>query len=532
MSKVTKKSEYVRPKNAIEQPVDDCGNLSKILLIITAVACALATVMFDTTKSVNILPTAIVSLCCVLGTAVVLAINNKLNTKTLIVLIFIAGFIIRLDYVLYTLITETSRIRQHDLFEFGGGKGHSGYIEHFYNNGFTLPDFNPLDKAQFYHPPLHHFLAALWMRLLTTFGMSYSRAVSSIQFLTLFYSSACMLVVERILSKLNLRGAGKVTAFAIIAFHPTFIILAGSINNDILSILFTLLAIYTALKWYNESTFKNIILIALSIGLGMSTKMSVAFVAFPVAFIFLSKYVKSKKDKLEYFGQYCAFGAICLPLGLWFSIKNYIKFDIPFTYVQKLSETSDQYIGNYTIFERLLDFSKHPMSNVFVNKIPSGQEYFEYNPFVMILKSSLFGEYNYLQTNTSIETPCWILFIFNVLLIILAVAAMVYCCIVKKTKFMDNTIKIALVGYNILLFVNFITFSIQYPHNCSMDYRYIVPTCVLGAIFIGTAMEQLECDLQKNKTALILTRFSVVGITSLFALFSIIVYLMLGVKNT
>lgn len=531
MSKVAKRhSSTVKTGSTLTQQSENNSGLISILLVLTAVACLLCTLIFDKTKDINNFGVTVAGLCIVAVAGVFLAVNKKLTTQNTIVLLFAAGFIIRLDYVLYTVVSTTARSRQHDLYDFGSGKGHAGYIEHFYENGFKLADFDPTTKAQFYHPPLYHFLSALWMRLLTTFGMSYERAVCSIQYLTLFYSCCCMLITERILNALNLRRIGKIVAFSIVAFHPTFIILAGSVNNDILSVLFILLSIYTTVRWYKDSTIKNILYIALSVGLGMMTKLSVALVAPPIAFVFLIKFIQSKKDKFDYFGQYCVFGCLCIPLGMWFSLRNFILYKVPFNYVPRLADTSDQYVGNYSVFERLFDFSYHPFENVFLNRIATDAEYYEYNPIVSFIKTSLFGEYNYANNNADILLPCGILLVINIFLIVLSVAAMIFC-IVKKNKFIDNNLKLFFVFYQVLIFVNFIIFSFQYPHNCSMDYRYMVPTCVIGAAFIGMMIE--HPDIEKNGEETVLsftTKYTTLAAVGAFSLFSIIVYVMLGMK--
>jgi len=345
MSKVSANLGNTRALTDMRRDSDFDSGLSKKCFAASAILCIVCTMIFDKTQAFNGTPLVITSMLVLIGTAIYLKINNKLTSQNIILLIFAAGFILRLNYCLYTVVGATTRHRQHDVFDFGSGTGHAGYIEHFYNNGFELPDFDPTTKSQFYHPPLHHFLAALWMRILTTFGASYDRAISSIQFLTLFYSCCVMVVCERILDTLNVFKKSKILALALIAFHPSTLLIAGSINNDGLAFLFMLLSIYTAIRWYKDPTLKNILLIALSIGAGMSTKLSAALVAPPIALLFLIKLIKDKKKRTESIGQFCIFGCVCLPLGLWYSVRNFIKYEVPFNYVQKLSENQTNMSG-------------------------------------------------------------------------------------------------------------------------------------------------------------------------------------------
>lgn len=525
MSKVTNKG---KPLLQTEQAYEIEPIILRRAFGIIGLVCIICTLVFD--KSRDMGGTVLFPIACILGVlilAFMLWYEKKLTVQNIALLIIAAGFMVRLNYVIYTPLSETVRIRQHDLYSFGGEKGHSAYIEHFYNNGYTLPNFDPTEKAQFYHPPLHHLLCAIWMRILTTFGMSYTRAIGSLQYLSLFYSSSCMLVCELIFSKLRMRGLSNLLALSVIAFHPTFIILAGSVNNDILSILFTLLAVYFVFVWHEERTQKNIIPIALSIGLGMSTKLSVGLLAIPVGMLFLWDFIDAKKDKLVIIRQFLIFGVICIPLGLWFSVRNYIKYDVPFTYVRRLSDTSDQYIGDYSVYQRLFDFSDRPFKNVFLNRETTGADYFEYNPLVAIIKTSMFGEYNFAETNPNIVYFCWFLLIMNVILIAFSIFATAYY-IIKKSKHTDTTEKVFLVFYQILMFVYYIKFCFDFPHNCSMDFRYIVPTCVIGTFFICASTEHFSIELQSHTKAVKAVNIIVSSSVILFCIASIIVFIMLG----
>lgn len=529
MSKISKMMTPPSKASVLTEPTDEGAKLVKPMLVFFGLVCLLFTVCFNQLNTVNSIPIMIVGLAVVVGLFIFMKVTGKMSVENFIILLFVAGIVIRLGYVLYTPLTESSRVRQHDVYAFGSGKGHSGYIEHFYENGFKLADFNPTTVSQFYHPPLHHFLAALWMRVLTLFGMSYERAITSLQFLALFYSCCCMLVSERIFRTFNLKGAGLCTALAVVVFHPTMILLSGSINNDQLALLFTLLAVYTTVKWYNDSTTKNILLVALSIGLGMMTKLSVALVAPPVAIVFLIKLIQANKKKIvDYIGQYCVFGVVCIPLGMWFAIRNFIKYQVPLTYVAKLSDTSDQYLGNYSVAERLFGFSNHPFENVFLNRIATGADFYEYNPFVATLKSSIFGEYKFSDTNEAITPFCRILLILNFVVIAVSLCAMIYM-LIKKNSIIEKNMKIFIAAFYLLLFGNFINFCFKYPHNCSMDFRYIVPTMIIGAMFIGMLVQYAYEN--KKDVKLKLTYFTALGSSAVFSVFSIIVYIMLGIKT-
>ena len=159
-----------------------------------------------------------------------------------ILLILAAGFLLKLLYVLYTGVGN----RQHDVHSFTDStNGHAGYIRYLMENGH-LPDFDPREQFQFYHPPLHHILSALWMKFNLLLG---NGSWENLQLLPLFYTSACMILMERLLRELRFSGRPLCLALTVFCFHPYFIFLSGSVNNDALAILFMLLVMLYTLRW-------------------------------------------------------------------------------------------------------------------------------------------------------------------------------------------------------------------------------------------------------------------------------------------
>ena len=155
-------------------------------------------------------------------------------------------------------------------------------------NSLDLDLGGPRGHWQFYHPPLHHMISALWLWLSEhVFGISNAAAQESLQTLSLFYAMAIVITAYRILRHFRLEGIALYVPLAVVAFHPSFILFSGSINNDALSVVFILGAVLWTLKWYEKQTWEGIVKIALCIGLGMMTKLSAAMVAIPVAAVFL-----------------------------------------------------------------------------------------------------------------------------------------------------------------------------------------------------------------------------------------------------
>ncbi len=41
---------------------------------------------------------------------------------------------------------------------------------------------------------------------------------------------------------------------------------------------------------------------------------------------------------------------------------------------------------------------------------------------------------------------------------------------------------------------SFIAFNLKYPFGCTMDFRYIFPTAIIGAIYLGIALDHMKRD--------------------------------------
>ena len=444
-------------------------------------------------KSIYIL---IVGIAVLLGVFVSLILSNKLTTQKFIIILFLFGILIRFCYVLYT----SCGTRQHDVYGFGRD-GHSGYIKYIYENGH-LPNFDVTTVDQFYHPPLHHIICAIWWKILSSFGIMDIYAQSSIQTLTLFYSSVCMILTYKILREFNLKGFALIVPFAISVFHPTFIIFAASINNDILSVTFMLLAILYSIRWYKSRKLKDIIVIALAVGLDMMTKLSAYMICFGIAVIFLIALIKDKENFKKYILQFSIFLIICAPLGLWWNFRNAIGYNVPFLYVQRQGEGANwQYVGNVPTMQRLFDFSKlftEPVFDQWVNR--AGSTYNEYNPMISLLKTSVFGEY--IQADYFNNVPIiaeFALFWSNLLIALLSVVALVYVIVksIKNKKF--DIPLLSLVISFVLMIIFYYAFCFSYPHHCTENIRYVSPIIILGLVFIGKLLNDLG-DKQQNNT--------------------------------
>ncbi len=400
-----------------------------------------------------------------------------LDTKTVVFLVIVCGFTLRLAYAL----RYGYGVNQHDV-ESLESSGHLSYI-YSIANGHGLPQTN---DWQFSHPPLHHFLSAISVKLSYLLGFSNGRAFENIQLLTVFYSTMTMLAGYRLLTLCRVKENNLIICMALLSFHPTFQILAGSINNDVLTLLLSMYAVVYLLKWYQRPSVKYALICGAFCGLGMMTKVSAALIAVVAAVSVVIKFISCRRLK---FGQTAlqavCFIAVLLPLGLWHPIRNYLLFQQPLGYVAPIPVTSALYTGDISLLDRIiLPFSK-TAQGVYVDV------WEEYNVWFYTLRNSLFGEYKFGN-----EGVAAFLVLLNLILIVVSLIALVFLLFKRSPK------QKCLIPLFVLYFVQlafFVYFNLRYPFGCTMDFRYIVPLLFCGVVFIGAAAERMG---QNNSSAI------------------------------
>ena len=468
-----------------------------------------------------------ISLILLAAACVMMRVSGMLSDRSFIMLMIAAGIILRYVYCLYTDSSE----RQHDVGYFNWTWGHANYIEYWYQNGLKLPDFDVRLIWQYYHPPLHHWLMALLLKVLTLVGMEYDAACQAMQVLPFLYSSLIIAVSCRIFRWVNLKGLPLVIATAIVCFHPTFVLMGGFFNNDTLSVLFMMLSILFALRWYCEPTLKRILPIAVCIGLGMMSKLSAWMAAPAVAVIFLYVFVKNIRSWLKFLGQFALFGAICAPLGLWWQVRNLILFNVPLTYVPYLNNQDPQYCGNLSVTERLFNFGGGQLSFVYQAFTDSnfGAPYNEFNPTLGLIKTSLFGEGQHGISDIhfpgiSVTGPIlfWIGAVFAVLCFVAFIVMMF-----SRRSGLDGMSRVFFGVLAITLLGSYYLFCFAFPFTCTMNIRYCAPLIPLFAMGLGLLLQRFSGSSTPQK----LLRYGSYGLTAAFSLMTCVLYSQLSILN-
>lgn len=252
--------------------------------------------------------------------------KKRLTADTAIKAVIFAGIVMRIGYMLYT----PCDLREHDLRDISADSyGHAAYLLGLIQNS-SLPQSNDI---QFYQQPFFYIAGSIVSKLINavtanTDAFSYVDAVKTV---SCAVSCMILIIALSIFDMFMLKGKEKFIAMLIVAFHPSFF-LGTRVTPDMLSTFFMTLALLFTFRWYNTPDWKNTVILAFIYGLGVMTKISVSLIALFTAVVFAVKFFEHMKENKMFsiILKLVTFGFISLPLGLWYSVRNKIRFDQDF----------------------------------------------------------------------------------------------------------------------------------------------------------------------------------------------------------
>lgn len=428
--------------------------------------------------------------------------KKKVRTNPWLFTIVGLGIFLRLFYI---VTTNVSNLGQYDL----GGvvldenimNGHIGYIYYLFTYK-QIPNFDPLSVYEFYQPPTHYIISAIWLYIVSLFTSSQTIQTELMQVIPFIWSVLSMFVVYKITKEWDLNDRGTNLVMATIALNPGVIMLSGSINNDNMSYLFHFIVILCAIRWYKNRSIKNIIILALSIGVGMLTKLSTGLVAIPVAFMFLyvfiEEWVIEKRFPVKRMLNYILFGVICIPIGLFWVLRCYIRFNVPINYVGTLSDETWGYVGDYSFVSRM--FPPNPL--VLLKNMAHGGIGYSQNVWVQMIRTSSCTEADManfpMWAKLSIVLMMGLVFVFALISFIGFVRS--FICGKKETyPVLDRGLRwFWIIAYAAVVY-SYFSFAYKFPQQCSMNFRYIVPVLMYPAVGLSLASQK---DCLENRKVL------------------------------
>ena len=508
--------------------------LNQAIVLTIVFLCLITVLLQGTALSSGISGSVVMTGCIMIFLCTVLILfflyrKNKLKEEVMVFAIIFTGMVFHCCYVLLTGLYQ----RQHDEGVYTGiassqiNPGHLGYIEYIYKFR-KLPDMNPYELFSYYHPPLHHALSGLWLILLTSFGMAEDLAFENLQVLPLFYFGLFMVVTYLILKKTGARGRTLYAGLFLIAMHPTLTLMSASINNDMLSTLLLACCILSTLCFIRNRNLKNLMWIALSVGIGMLCKINTAVMAFPIGLVFLTDFIEviRSKDKQIVIGRIKNYILFCLTaavIGLSWIARNLIRFHEK-PGISSLTEDSVMYTGNYSVWDRMgipassdwhFDFPFHPISGDVIH-----------NTWVIMFQTSLFGEIYPAEIDGIPLALCRIVYIIAIIFALLSAFLFMGTQYRKfkssvGTKMTDAVFLSA--GYLIFL-LSLVAFALKYPYTCSSDFRYVV----ICLVYIAIGLADSGDAYPDGRKAVIVSRVIRTGVCVSLILTTIIYMIWLG----
>ena len=438
----------------------------------------------------------------VIVSVAVLAIGKKLKVTDLVTAVLAAGFVMRAVMVLFTPLN----FYQHDVSNFSGRQAgfHDSYILYIYDN-FAIPDVDVRYYGEFYHPPLHYILSALFLRLHNVLPLKFAGDIDGLKMLPMLWISYLILFAKKILEHLKIDGKALVFSLLFITFSPHMIYLAIQVNNEPLALMLLAGAVYFALEWYKDPDTKKILYTALCIGCSMMTKLSMGFVAFPIAWLFLVRLIrtiKENKDAKErkpglktkdLIRQFVFFAAVVFPLGLWFPLRNLIGYGVPVTYVYSIDSSAKMDVWMYSPLQRLLLPSQEILKTPFIQE-GGGVAENDFNIILALIKTGLFDERQY--DSAYMLTIARILVAASFILLLMVLFAAVTGAL---RRYKDPGKKLSGCSEGTAMWILAIAFVIaeivfcfKYPVTCTASFRYISPALIPAAFWSGSIMSMSE----------------------------------------
>jgi len=429
--------------------------------------------------------------------------NSSLATRIII------GIGLFLRFIAF-LVTNPS-LNQHDVLE---RYGHFDYAVYMFKN-WNLP---PGWIYEFAQPPINATMQAIVMKFISLFkdySDNYLILFSYTKILSLTWSVLTLIIIYKIIEEFDIPKIIRNSILLIMSLYPALIIMTTQYSNDPISYMFFYLSLYLTIRWCKNKKLSTIVLLALSIGFGMLTKISVGLIAFitgpMMLVIWIRSLMKPRSTNPSITLQLIIFGLTVFPIGLSFSVRNYILFGTKFGTIAEIAVGTLMAMKywRWTLVERFLSL---PIDRIIETKIhtdkiildlsildkirvnPSGiyHSKVEYNVWIDLIKTATFDEFYF--KNTIWHPLCVVLYAANYIFHALGLVTIVLNIkdVIKDIRNIGSkcsdpvlNLKIMAIMLFILAIAAYVGFNYKYPYSCNSNYRYIAYITLAFAISIA-----------------------------------------------
>ncbi len=377
-------------------------------------------------------------------------------------MIFAVVLLMNVWYVLSSM----GNVRQYDYFNF------VMHADYFVQNDFFIRSPKMYLQSVYFQPPLWGAIAGACAKVGMLLGVEqFNAGFDGVRFISLFCVSGVMILFWRLLHEFHFKKEISGLLFALFLSFPSNTIVANLVNNDAMVYFLMMAIMVVAVAWEREGRWQQAGLLFCA---GM-VKFSGLMILPAVGGLGLSRLFKAK-NKLAFslWGQFGLIGLGAL-LGFAWGILLLIHH-LPL--VPPPQDVSFQSMAEYRLVERLFSFERIGVPLVHMVKGT-----FEPNVWLSLLKTSLFGEWNWKGA-----TFVWIVYILG---------GMLACCLVisfgsllKYPLGRDYSFNLFCVILVFSVFISWINFWLDYPYFCSTEFRYVQILLPVGLLWFGNYLNQ------------------------------------------
>lgn len=384
--------------------------------------------------------------------------------------IITAAFLLHLFYIQNTQID----MRQHDL------GGILAYMKSITKDGINWFGFNPWDMYYYFHQPLHFIINGYILSFETAIWSSGILAQEGLQYVSLFYVTATSFFAAGIFRELEFRAPVSYAVLILFSFNPTLTLFSGYISDDTPVMFWGTFFIYFLIKWYQYDRYIDIFIAALGFGFGVLTKLSILMLVLGVSFLFLCKLYFMKANRERVWTAGCIFVITAVPWALIWIVRNHILFDMQFYNVPDTAPDGQNF-KYLDFYERISDFS------MFFKPFISAPSVVDGNMWLSLIKTELFGEWDFSVASSVIYPAAAILYFINIVIKLLALG----CCAVilfwcRKELFKQQILSLFFIILYLTLWGYSFKYAMDYPYACSTDYRLFALLLIPEGVILAT----------------------------------------------
>lgn len=391
-------------------------------------------------------------------------INQSLPQLALMILIL--GVLVRLFY----FDRFGVMVFQHDW------QGHVDMIKYIAEH-WQLPAI-PNKGWEYPQQPLYYLITALLYGSLESIGLRDPEILLGIGYFSLFCSVVFLLYGYRLLKLLTDSHWVQAVGVAFIALTPSLVYMSARINNDVLVMALSSVALFYTVRGYQHDFHKDFGIALVSVSLLFLTKVSSASIELLFFALLILTYMRVDRSNAQrlkkYLFIYGFVGIFLLSMTLW---RVYLPLEGSFYMVNSAEfpkQTLEVLDMNYFASFNYTDLVSTAQSHVY------GNDAVRHSFLTYQFGTMFFGEFDYpffWERSPYLSMVMQSIYMFGMVFLFGFLGYLVHL-------YKENRLNLVLFGVVLINLILILKFVFSYPSICNTDFRYFVSSFLLiGFIF-------------------------------------------------